>query len=184
MLSNRRSPLLPLRGPGSCDLQAALARRLARRRQRQAPGIERDQRQLESLALSPEHVLDRHLDVGEADDAVLQCPEAHEVEPLDDLHSGPVALHDERGYGVGTGPGHHDVQFGDGAIGAPELFAIQDVAPAILGEHRRRLDPGWIGTHAILRERERTDGALGEPGEVLPLLLFGSEKLEWLRQAD
>ena len=74
-----------------------LAPRHRRRGQGEPAGVERDQRELESLALAPEHVLHRHLHVGEPDDAVLERLEAHEVEPLHHLDAGPVGLDDERG---------------------------------------------------------------------------------------
>ena len=67
------------------DLEAALGARHGRGGKREPAGVEGDERELESLALAPEHVLDRHLHVGEADDAVLERLESHEVEPLHHL---------------------------------------------------------------------------------------------------
>ncbi len=49
------------------------------RRQRQAAGVEGDERELEPLALAPQHVLPRHPHVREPDDAVLDRLEPHEV---------------------------------------------------------------------------------------------------------
>ena len=70
---------------------------------------------LRPFALTPEQVLDRHLHVGEADDAVLDRLEPHEVEAMHHLDAGPVGLDDERGDLLGAGARHHHHQLGDGA---------------------------------------------------------------------
>ena len=65
-------------------------------RERQAAGVERDERELQALALAPEEVLLRHAHVVEADDAVLDRLQAHEVAAVLDLDARPRRLDDER----------------------------------------------------------------------------------------
>ena len=130
-----------------CTRSAAQRREISRQRfaagdrgrgQGQAAGVEGDERQLEPLALAPEDVLHRHFHVGEADDAVFDRLESHEVEPLHHLHA--------RANSVSTmnaviffvpGPRHHHHQLGDRPVGAPQLLAVEDVVRAVGREDRR-----------------------------------------------
>src|SRR5207237_1071786 len=102
--------------------------------QGEAPGVERDQRELETLPFTPEDVFARHADVVESDDAVLDGLEAHEAAAVDDFHARPRLLDDERGdllarLAVDDGvrrPRHDDEEFGARPVGAPELLAVED----------------------------------------------------------
>ena len=155
-----------------------------RSRQREPAGVQRDQRELETLAFAPEHVLRRHLHVGEPDDPVLQRLESHEVEPLHHLDAGPVRLDDERRDLLRTGARHDHHQLGDGAVGAPELLAVQDVVLAVGRKRRGRAERGGIGADLILGQREGGHGTLGQTRQILLLLRRRAEQLERRGNAD
>src|SRR5262249_33706169 len=95
VLPDRDAPLLALVRPAAADLQTLFRHPGARGRQRQTPGVERDERDLEALALLADQVLARHADVLEADDAVRERLEAHEAAAVLDLHTRRGGLHDE-----------------------------------------------------------------------------------------
>ena len=81
-------------------------------------------------------------------------------------------------------PGHHDQQLGDGAVGAPELLAVQDVVRAVLGERRRRGEARGVGPDTVFGQRERRDRSPREARQVALLLLRRSEQLERRRDPD
>ncbi len=148
---------------------ARFAARHRRGRKGETAGVQRDERELEALAFAPEDVFDRHLHVGEADDAVLDGLEPHEVEPLNDLDPGPVGLDDECGDLLRSSSRHHDHQLGDGAVGAPELLAVEDVVRAVVGE-RRPSCARPAGSEPTLdfgqRERARSHPSRGAAGSA------------------
>ena len=93
VLADRLRPTARARSPTSRDdLQQRLAAAGAARGKREAPGVERDQRELESLPFAPENVLARDAHVREADDAVLDRLESHEAAAMHDLDAGPSSL--------------------------------------------------------------------------------------------
>ena len=129
---------------------APLAGGRAHRRDRQPPGVERGQRDLETLALLAEPVLDRHPHLVEAGDAVLDALQAHEVVAVLDRDARGVGLDDERGDAAAAAVvlghlRHHDEQLGDHAVGGPELDPVEQVRRAVLGR-RRRACPSRAGS--------------------------------------
>jgi len=179
-----QTPLDPLVRPGAADLEAALAEHRGRGRQRQPAGVERDECELQALALAPEEVLLRDADLREADDAVLDGPQPHEVAADDDLDARRRPLDDERRDLLRIRvPRHDDEEVGDRAVGAPELLAVENVvAFRRAGDGRREV--GRIRADLRLGQGERRHGARREAGKVLLLLLLRPEELQRLRDAD
>jgi hypothetical protein len=79
---------------------------------------------------------------------------------------------------------HHHQQLGQGAVGAPQLLAVEDVGGAVLAERGRGGERRRVRPHPRLGEREGGDGALRQPRQVLLLLLRRAEHLHRLRHAD
>ena len=126
------------------DLERALGAGHRRGGSVSRPVLSVIERELEALALAPEHVLERHLHVGEADDAVLERLEAHEVERCTTSTPGQSVSTMKAVIFFGPGARHDDEQLGDGAVGAPELLAVEDVVlPSSVsvggGAHGRRV---------------------------------------------
>ena len=164
--ADRAGPTGPARSTTSRQIsRQRLPRPRRRRRQRQPAGVERDERELQALALAPEEVLLRDADVREADDAVLDGLQAHEVAADDDLDAGPGPLDDERRDLLRVGvPRHDDEELGDRAVRAPELLAVEDVV-AVRRPRRGRREVGRIRADLRLGQRERRDRAAREPRE-------------------
>ena len=103
---------------------------------------------------------------------------------MDDLDTRPVALDDERRDFLRVGVARHDdVELRDRPVGAPELFAVQDViAFGRPLDARRQISR--IRADVRLGERERGDGAASEARKILLLLLLGAEELQRLRKPD
>src|SRR4030095_734707 len=136
---DRQAPLHALVRPAPADLQAALAERRGRRGGREPPRFERDQRELEALALAPEEVLPGNADLGEADDAVLDRSQPHEMAADDDLDARPGLFDDEGGDLLRVRmAGHDHEELGDRAVRAPEFFAVENVVAFGSARRRRR----------------------------------------------
>src|ERR1041384_2671730 len=88
----------------------------------------------------------------------------------------PVGLYDERRDllllfpidHLRRRPRHHDRELRLGAVGAPQLLAVQN--PDIVIEDGIRFHRGGVRAHAVLGERECRDRAFGETGKVFFLL--------------
>ena len=68
----------------------------ARRRDREAAGVQSRQRDLQSLPFLRDQVLARHAHVREFHDAVVERAQAHEVAAIGDLEPGRIDIDDER----------------------------------------------------------------------------------------
>ena len=102
-----------------------------------------------------------------------------------DLDARPVALDDEGGDAARVGVArHHDVEFGQGAVRAPQLLAVEGEGGPVFRALGGGRESGGVRTHIVLGEREGADGSLGEAGEVRLLLRLGAEHLERLPHAD
>ena len=134
----------------------------------------------EARALLAEEVRLRHPDVGEEQlGGVLRVlTDLLEVAAaLEALHA---ALDDEQRDalvpGVRVGPGHHDDQVGEDAVGDEGLLAVEHVVVA--GVDGARADALEVGPGARLAHRDRGDGLpraqAGEPAS--PLLLRGARR--------
>src|SRR5206468_10601499 len=95
VLPDRHAPLLPLVRPAATDLETPLREPGTGGRQSQPSGVQRDERDLEPLALLADDVFARDVDVLEADDPVRERLETHEATAMLDLHAWPVGLDDE-----------------------------------------------------------------------------------------
>src|SRR5213592_4717111 len=130
---------------------------------REPSGIERDQAQLQTLAHLPQHVLVGDADVGEAHHAVVDRLQAHEVAAVLDFHARPPGLDDERRdlplflsvHDLGRRARDHHEQLRLGAVGAPQLLAVQNPRLAVRRRDGRRLHRGRVGADARLRQGER-----------------------------
>ena len=184
VLAHRPAPLHPLARPLAADLEAELGRAHRAVGDRQAAVVQGGEGDLEPLALVADQVLGRHPHVLEGDDGVGQRPQTHEVAAVLHLDAGPARLDDEGADLLRLGiAGHHHQQLGDGAVGAPELLAVEEVVPL-----RRPLGAGHqprrIGADLRLGEREGRDVARGAARQVLLLQRVRAEQLERLRDAD
>ena len=126
-----------------------------------------------------------HADVGEADDAVGQGAQAHEVRAVLDLHPRPGRLHHERAdFLRARVHRHHHQQLGQGAVGAPQLGAVQHVGGAVRGLLGGGGDARGIGSDLGLGEGKGGDLPRRAPRQVLLLLLLGAEVLQRVGHAD
>ena len=170
MLADLATPLHALVRPVADDLETALAHGDGADGEREPSRVERDQGQLQALPLTPQHVLLRYAHVGEADHAVVHHLDAHEMAAVEDLDAGRVRFDDERRDlpfllppdDLRRGPRHHHQQLGDGAVGAPQLLAVQDPGLPVLARHRGRLHRRRVRADVRLGQGERRHGALGE----------------------
>ena len=78
--------------------------------------------------------------------------------------------------------GHHDDDVGDGAVGRPQLAAVEDVAA--LGRLGDGGEAGGVGADVGLGEQEGRDVVLGHERQPLLLLLLGAEAHQRLGDAD
>ena len=159
VLADRLAPLDALAGELAGDLRRPLADPGADGRQRQAAGVERGQGDLEPLALAADHVLARHVGVGEPGLGVLDPAQPHELDARLDDHAVGRARDDEGGDAavVTVAAGHlgqHDDDVGHSPVGRPQLAAVEEVARAVLGGRRGGRHPGGVGAHAGLGQRE------------------------------
>jgi hypothetical protein len=128
--------------------------------------------QAESFAFGQEDILARHMDIGEANDAVIESSQSHETAAVSDFDSGPIHLDEESGNLVfgfardhfGWRPGHDDDDSGFGAVGAPELFAIEQEGIACGSWLSARAHGRRIGTDACLGKCEGGDLAARDTG--------------------
>ena len=183
MLSDRGAPLHPLGRPGAAGAKLALGGGGAEGGERQAPGVEGDQRQLEPEPLPPEEIPGGHPDVAEAEDAIRDRPHSHEVAHLAHLDPGPRSLDDEGADRVlpphplaRRGARHHDEEVGARPVGGPELLAIERVVRTVGGGFGEGGHVGRVGADHLLCEREGRELAPGGPGKVRSLLLLGAEE--------
>ena len=161
VLAYLTAPLNAGPGPISAHLERAFARRGAERGQRQASGVQRDERELQSLALCPQQILAWHLHIGEAKDSVGESVEPHKGALAYGLDALPLGLHDQRGdrlaaRSFGRWRARHDYDdVGAWPVRRPQLLAVQDPMRSILGERRGRGHVGGVRSHVGLGERER-----------------------------
>ncbi len=143
-----------------------------------------------SAILSPlpsprDQVLGRHLDVLEAQQRVRDGAQAHEAAAVLEGHARRVALdHEGRDLARAGVHGHDHQQLREGAVGAPQLAAVEDVVLAVgsllgRGSHARR-----VGAGGGLGQREGRDLARGAARQEALLLLLAAEELDRLRHAD
>ena len=192
VLADRPAPLHALGGPAARDLETALPRGDRRDRQREPAGVQRNERELQPFALAPQHVFLGHTDVGEADHAVVERLQTHEMAAIHDFDAGPVHLDDERGDllllfapdHLRRRARHHDQQLSLGAVGAPQFFAVQDPGITVVARDGARLHRRWIGPDAVFGQGECGDRTFGETGEILFLLRLVAEHFERLGNAD
>ena len=132
VLADRRSPLHAFLRPLAANIQAPLANPDGGRRQRQAPGIKRGERKLQSLPLADNNIRFWHFQIIETDPPDLNAMQAHEDTAIDDLKSGRVGLDDKRGDllallaldDLRRRHRHNRDHIGDQAVGTPKLLAV------------------------------------------------------------
>ena len=184
VLADGLPPLDALGCPLPHDPQRGLARADGHGRNRQATRVEGDEGQLESASFLEQKILTRNADVPEADDAVLDAADPHEVQSVDDLDARPIHLDDERGdLSRVRVPGHDHDDLGHRPVRAPELLAVEDVV-SVLRALDGRGQAGRVGADIVLGEGERGDRARCQPRQILLLLFLRAEELQWLRNAD
>ena len=192
VLADRHAPLHALVRPLLRDVGHAPADGRAARGDGQPSGVERDQRELETLPLAPQHVLVRNVEVLEADQRVADAAQPHELAAMDDLESRRVRLHDERRDllfllaldDLGRRARHHHDELGLRAVGAPQLLAVDHPPLAVGRAGGGGLHLRGIGADAGLGQRERGDRPFSQAREILLLLLVCAEQLQRLRHAD
>ena len=143
----------------------------ADRRQRQAAGVERRQRDLQALALAADHVLGRDPKTSlNVVTRVLDAAQAHELVAVRDVDAFDVARADEGGDAalVPVGlrdDGHHDDDVGDHAVGRPQLRAVD-------GSRSRPRS----GSAVVLMRAgsEPTSGSVSRNAEMWVRATFGS----------
>ena len=189
VLADRATPLHAGIRPLAGDLRATTSGAGAHRRDRQPPGVERGQGDLEPLALATEAVLDRDAYLVEAGHPVLDPTQPHERVAALDGDAGRVPVDDERAdpAALPLAPGHdghHDDDLGDDAIGRPQLDPIEDVRAAVVGRHRGRAHARRVRSDVGLGEQERRHGSCRAAGQIGLLLLVAAEHLDRLGHAD
>ena len=158
VLADRRAPLNALVRPILGDFEHLPSRRRAAGRYRETSGVERDQRELQPEAFTPEEVLVGDEDIFELDQGVADPAQTHELAAMFDREAGRIRLDDEGRDllflfaldDLRRGSRHHHKDFGFGGVGAPELLAVDDPALAVRRLDRGRLHLGWIGADAGL----------------------------------
>ncbi len=176
MLADRLTPLDALAGPLAADGEGPLGRTDGAVRDRETPVVEGGQSDFQAAPFLADEIFLRHLHVVEADDRVGQGAQAHEMAAMLDLDPFPIGL-DHEGADLASflAARHDDEQFGQGAVGAPELLAADQVVVAFVGELVGRGHAGRVGADLSLGQGEGGDLAGGAPGEVLLLLLGSAE---------
>src|SRR5205814_4834325 len=86
VLADGATPLHALARPLTGDLETALPGGDRRDREREPTGVEGDETQLQAFAHLPQYVLVGHADIAEANHAVVDRLQAHEVAAVLDLH--------------------------------------------------------------------------------------------------
>jgi hypothetical protein len=192
VLADRRAPLHALVRPLTRDLEHLPGAGCASRGDREASGVQRDQRELQAKALAPEEILLRDEHILEVDQHVADTAQAHELAAVRDLDARRVHLEDEGRdlflffslHDLRRRLAHHDDEFRLEAVRAPQLLAVEDPAAAVGGRNRARLHLRGIGSDARLGERERGDRAFREARQIFLFLFFGAEELQRLGDAD
>ena len=206
VLADRCAPLHALVRPFVRDLQHPPPTRGTSGGNCQAAGIQRDQRELESLPFLPQQVFFRNENVFESNENVADAAQSHELAAMGDLHSGRVRLQNECGdlfflfalydlrrrllfflfalYDLRRRLRHHDDHFRLQAVCAPQLLAVENPSFAIRRRNRPGLHLRRIGSHAGFRQRKCGDRAFREPRKPLRFLLFRPEKFQRLRHAN
>src|SRR5438094_3098740 len=67
---------------------------------------------------------------------------------------------------------------------APEFFTIENKGRTVFGRIGAQTHVRGIGAGIPFRESEGRDFAARHSWQIFPLLLFGSEKKQWLRDTD
>ena len=184
MLADDLAPLIALAIPGAVDLRQALEAAHDAAGDTQSARVECHQCELQTFAFAQQQVLLRYLHIGESDDAILQGAQAHEMAASHHFHTLPAAFHDDCADLLGiVVAGHHHVEIGNGSVGAPELFAAQNVVAFGRACERGHQVCG-VASHFVFGQRERTDGAFRDAWQVFGLLLRSAEKFEGLRHTD
>ena len=184
VLPDRRAPLHPLRGPEPGKLKARLDPATA-----DAGSVRRPVLRVMSASLSPLPSPQSTLSTGTFTLVKRMMPFSIALSPMKwsrwtTCTPGQSVSTMNAVMVFGPGARHDHQQLRDGAVGAPELLAVQDVVQPVLGERRGGLEARRVGADLILRQRKGGHGALREPGQVPLLLLGGAEQLERRRHAD
>src|SRR5437763_14264489 len=95
MLTNGHTPLHTFLGPLAANLQQPLRQTDARCRDREPAGIQRRERDLQSLSFLRDHVFAWHPHVGELYDPVIERAQAHETTAVCDLEPGRIDIDDK-----------------------------------------------------------------------------------------
>ena len=127
MLADGRAPLFSQPSVRARHVETPLACPRHRGRQGQAPGVQRDERQFQSLALAQKDILFGDFNILKFYQAVLYGVQAHEFTAIGDLKTRRLRLDYERGYllsflpadDFGGGKRHDDDDVGYVAVGAP-----------------------------------------------------------------
>ena len=102
-----------------------------------------------------------------------------------DLHPRPRRLHHESAdFLRARVHGHHHQEPGQGAVGAPQLRAVQHVGGPVRGFLGGGGDARGVGAHLRLGQGKGGDLTGGASGQVLLLLLLGAEMLERVGHPD
>src|SRR5437762_2551139 len=97
MFSDRRAPLHALIRPLLRDVEHAAPTRRTPGGNRESPGVQRDERELETVTLFPQKVFLRDEDVLESDEHIADAAQSHELAAMCDFDARRVHLEDERG---------------------------------------------------------------------------------------
>jgi hypothetical protein len=188
VFADRLAPLHSLRRPLPRVIQDLLARGDKHRGKRQASGVQRRERDSQPVAFLADQVLGGNADLVQVGHTVLDAAQSHELVAVLDGDAGGVRLDDEcrdaAPVPVALGNARHDhEQFGDDAVGRPELRAVEHVR-AVLGRVGGRAQAGRVRTDVGFGEQERAHRPARTPRQVALLLLRRSGQLERLGDAD
>ncbi len=184
MLPDRHAPLHALARPFAADFEQALGQSDARRGDRQAPGVQGRERDLQTRAFLRDHVLARHAHVREFHNAVVERAQSHEMAAICDFKSGRINIDDERSdlfallavddFWRRLRHDYEHARFDQ--VRAPKLLAVQDERRTVFRgvgaqTHVRRVRSG-----IPFRERKRGNLATRHPRQIFFLLLFRAEQ--------
>ena len=190
MFADRHAPLNSFARPLAADFEQAFRQTDARGGNCQPAGVQRRQRDFQSLAFLRDHVFARHADVREFHDAVVKRAQSHETAAIRDLESGRIDIDNERGDlfallavdDLRRCPRHDHEHAGLDQVRAPKFFAVENERGAVFGRVGAQTHVRRIGAGIPFRQREGGNFVARDARQIFFLLFLRAKQQQRLRQ--